>query len=73
MCYNVSIMKTIKAIFSDRSLRNRILFVVGILVITRLLSAIPIPGVDAANLSQFLSKNSFFGLLNVLSGGHFQL
>jgi preprotein translocase subunit SecY len=62
-------MKTIKAIFSDRGLRNRILFVIFILIITRVLAAIPIPGVDTTNLASFLKGNSFVGLLNVFSGG----
>lgn len=69
MCYNGSIMKTIKAIFSDRGLRNRIFFVIGILMLTRVLAAIPIPGVDASNLASFLKNNQFFGLLNIFSGG----
>ena len=62
-------MKTIKAIFSDRGLRNRILFVIAILLITRLLSAIPIPEIDAKALSGLLAQNGFLGLLNILSGG----
>lgn len=62
-------MKTIKAIFSDRGLRNRIFFVIGILILTRVLAVIPIPGIDSSNLAQFLANNSFFGLLNILSGG----
>lgn len=62
-------MKTIKAIFSDRGLRNRIFFVVFILVITRFLAVIPIPEIDATALEGLLSKNGFLGLLNILSGG----
>lgn len=62
-------MKTIKAIFSDRGLRNRILFVIFILVITRFLAIIPIPEIDASSLTNILTENSFFGLLNILSGG----
>ena len=62
-------MKTIKDIFSDRGLRNRILFVVFILVITRFLAVIPIPEIDASALSGLLAKNGFLGLLNILSGG----
>lgn len=62
-------MNTIKAIFTDRGLRNRIFFVIGILIITRVLATIPIPEVDASNLATFLQNNSFFGLLNLLSGG----
>jgi preprotein translocase subunit SecY len=61
-------MNTIKAIFSDRGLRNRIFFVIGILIITRVLATIPIPGIDASNLGAYL-QNSFLGLLNVFAGG----
>ena len=62
-------MKTIKAILGDRGLRNRIFFVIGILILTRVLAVIPIPGVDASNLASFLKNNQFFGLLNIFSGG----
>ncbi len=62
-------MKTIKAIFSDRGLRNRIFFVIFILVITRFLAVIPIPEINAEALAGLLKNNSFFGLLNILSGG----
>ncbi len=64
-------MKTIQAIFSDRGLRNRIFFVVFILVITRFLSVIPIPQIDASALKSLFDQNgnSFLGLLNILSGG----
>jgi preprotein translocase subunit SecY len=62
-------MKTIKAIFSDRGLRNRIFFVVFILAITRFLAVIPIPEINAQALASLLKSNSFFGLLNILSGG----
>lgn len=69
LCYNSQIMKTIKAIFSDRVLRNRILFVIGILAITRILAVIPIPGIDTSKLAGFLSGNGFLGLLNIFAGG----
>lgn len=62
-------MKTIKAILGDRSLRNRILFVIGILILTRVLSVVPIPGVDASNLGSYLEGNGFLGLLNIFAGG----
>ncbi len=62
-------MKTIKAIFSDSVLRNRIFFVTGILILTRVLAAIPIPGIDASNLAAYLKNNQFLGLLNIFSGG----
>ncbi len=58
-----------KLLFSDKSLRKRIIFVLGAFVVARLFSAIPIPGVDKIELSNFLASNQFFGLLNVFSGG----
>lgn len=33
------------------------------------MATIPIPGIDALKLQQFLSGNDFFGLLNIFSGG----
>jgi len=62
-------MKTLLDIFSDAQLRKRILFVIFILVISRFLTTIPIPEVSADNLASFLQNNSFFGFLNLFSGG----
>ena len=62
-------MKPKKAIFTDSVLRSRILFVFFILILTRLLASIPIPGVSTENLAQFLQNNNFFGLLNIFAGG----
>lgn len=62
-------MQTIKAIFGDRSLRNRILFVIGILMLTRVLATIPVPGVNTENLANFLGNKSFFEFLNIFAGG----
>lgn len=59
----------LKIIFTDKTIRNRILFVLGALVIFRALAAIPIPGVDVLVLEQFFQNNQFFGLLNIFSGG----
>ncbi len=56
-------------LFTDKTLRSKILFVIGVLFVFRFLAAIPVPGVDIARLDQFLSSNQFLGLFNVLSGG----
>jgi preprotein translocase subunit SecY len=59
----------IRLVFEDRILRKRIFFTLFVLVIFRVMAIIPIPGVDAVRLEQFLSGNDFFGLLNIFSGG----
>ena len=56
-------------VLSDKSLRNRLLFVLGALAIFRALAAIPIPGINVAQLQLFFANNQFLGLLNLFSGG----
>ena len=58
-----------KRAMDDRSLRGRILFILGAFAVYRALAAIPLPGVDPIALEQFFSQNQFLGLLNILSGG----
>lgn len=64
-----NLWQKIKLVWADKTLRMRVFFVLAMLVVFRLLAAIPIPGIDAAALSQFLSNNQFFGILNIFSGG----
>jgi preprotein translocase subunit SecY len=56
-------------IIKIKELRNKILFVLGILVVFRLAANIPVPGVNVEQLRQFFENNQFFGLLNMFSGG----
>ena len=58
-----------KLVWTDISLRKKILFVFAALIVFRLLSSIPIPGIDTLELSRFLTNNQFFGILNIFSGG----
>lgn len=59
----------LKIAFTDKSIRNRILFVLAALVVFRALATIPVPGIDHSVLEQFFSNNQFLGLLNIFSGG----
>lgn len=63
------VLNKMKAIFTDKTLRNRVLFVLAALIVFRLLSAIPIPGVDTFRLQTFINNNQFVGVLNIFSGG----
>jgi len=58
-----------RLIIQDRTLRKRIIFLLAALFLFRVLAIIPIPGVNAAELSRFFSGNEFLGLLNIFSGG----
>lgn len=66
-----SFLRKMRLVLTDEVLRTRVLFVLAALVVFRLLAAIPIPGIDAAQLEAFLANNQFFGLLNIFSGGGF--
>jgi preprotein translocase subunit SecY len=52
-------------------LKQRLLFTLGALLVYRLGTFIPLPGIDTAQLAKTLGEhpNSIFGLLNVFSGG----
>ncbi len=59
----------LKLVITDPNLRNRLLFLLGALIVFRLFAAIPIPGVDPAQLQAFFANNQFVNLLNLFSGG----
>ncbi|HBB36615.1 MAG: preprotein translocase, SecY subunit, preprotein translocase subunit SecY [Candidatus Moranbacteria bacterium GW2011_GWC1_45_18] len=62
-------LQKITQIFKVKELRDKILFILGILVVFRLAANIPVPGVNVEQLRQFFENNQFFGLLNMFSGG----
>ena len=55
--------------FRAPDLRRRIFFVAGMLLVFRLLAHVPVPGVDRAQLANFLDQSPIFGLLDLFSGG----
>lgn len=61
----------LQLVIADKALRNRILFLIGAIVVFRFLAAIPIPGVDRTALQAFFVNNQFLGLLSTFSGGGF--
>lgn len=59
-------------IWRIKDLRNKIFFVLSMLIIFRLAAHVPIPGINLENLREFFSSNQIFGLLNLFSGGGMQ-
>ncbi len=62
----------IQQVWGVKEIRNKILFVVGLLVVYRLIAHIPIPGVNVQNLRASLEGNQLLGLMNLFSGGSIQ-
>lgn len=61
--------QTFLQIFKHKDLRVRILWTLLLLVLFRIISHIPIPGVDLTNLQNFFSQNQFLGIMDIFSGG----
>lgn len=62
-------LEKITQIFKVKELRNKLLFILGILIIFRIAAAVPLPGVDVEQLRQLFEGNQFLGMLNIFSGG----
>jgi len=65
----LSFFQSIQRFFRLPDLRRKFFVVIGLITLSRLISSIPIPGVDRTQLSSFLNNNQAFSLLNVFSGG----
>lgn len=65
-------LEKLTQIWKLKELRNKILFVLAMLVVFRFTAHIPIPGVNLDNLKDFFSSNQILGLMNVFSGGGMQ-
>jgi preprotein translocase subunit SecY len=60
--------------FKITELRQRILFTFGLIFICRLIAAVPLPGVDALAIREFIAaqggaEGGLFGIMNLFSGG----
>ncbi len=62
-------MNTLSLIWKTKDLRWKIGAVLLLLVATRILVHIPIPGINVSGLQNFFQANQFLNLLDVFSGG----
>ncbi|MGD9715306.1 MAG: preprotein translocase subunit SecY, partial [Thermomicrobiales bacterium] len=54
--------------FMIPDIRRKLLFTLGILVIFRMIATIPVPGVNRAELRDYIEGNQLLGMLNLFSG-----
>ncbi len=62
-------MKTIKAMWTNKDIRKRILFTLFAFLVYRLGCAITVPGVNTEGLVGSLENNSLFAMMSLLGGG----
>ena len=52
-------------------LRKKILYTFGMLLVYRLLSVIPVPGMNLSEVSKYVDQFSILGFMNMMTGGSF--
>jgi preprotein translocase subunit SecY len=62
-------MNTLALVWKTKDLRKKILIVLGLLLLTRVLAHVPIPGIETQGLRAFFENNQFLNLVNIFSGG----
>ncbi len=62
-------LQTFVSLFKNKEIRGKIFFTLAMLLIYRIGSGIPVPGVDAVALSEQISDNSILSMMNMLGGG----
>jgi len=62
-------MGRILQIFKKPELRNKVFFILALLVLAQLIQNIPIPSVDSSRIQEFLNQNQLFGLVSTFTGG----
>ena len=66
--------ETLRNALKVKDIRRKLLFTLFILIVTRLGSQLPIPGIDSARISEYLNSllGDSFNLLNSFTGGSFE-
>ena len=61
-------IETVVTAFRAPDIRRKLLFTLGILLIFRLLTNVPVPNVNTAALTDLFTNNPLLGILNIFSG-----
>ncbi len=62
-------LESVRNAWKIKELRQRIFFTLSMLVVFRIGSHIPIPGINAEVLADFFQEDTIFGFYNVIAGG----
>ena len=64
-------LEKMKSAWRIPELRKKILYTFGMLLVYRLLSVIPVPGMNLAEVSKYVDQFSILGFMNMMTGGSF--
>ena len=62
-------MNYLRQIWNSKDLRKKILFTLGIVILTRFLGQVTIPGADKAALDIIFKQNELLGMFSMMTGG----
>jgi preprotein translocase subunit SecY len=65
----LNFFRAVERFFRLPDLRRKFFTVIGLVILSRIISTIPIPGVDSAQLRSWVNSNQAFSLLNIFTGG----
>ncbi len=57
------------SIIGNTEIRNKILFTIFIIFLFRILSHIPVPGIDVQSVKNFVTSSELLGMFDIFSGG----
>jgi preprotein translocase subunit SecY len=63
------IIQKLKLFWSDKELRSKFLFTIGLFLVYRFFVFLPVPVIDLEALRSLFSQSQFLSLLNIFSGG----
>src|SRR3989339_20674 len=61
--------KYLKQIWNSKTIRTKILFNLGIVILYRIITHISVPGADLAAIRAVVEKNDLLGVFSILTGG----
>lgn len=67
----MGILNTLRRAFRVPDLRRRIMFTFYMILVFRLGTHVPVPGIDPSALEELFGRGSLFGLLDMFAGGAF--
>ncbi|MCX7748609.1 MAG: preprotein translocase subunit SecY [Clostridia bacterium] len=67
-----SMFETLRNALKIRDLRKKVLFTIAMLLVFRIGSHIPVPGMDPTAIENMFKQGALFGFLDIVSGGAFK-
>ncbi|MEA3357444.1 MAG: preprotein translocase subunit SecY [Patescibacteria group bacterium] len=67
-----NVRKTIFSIWENKEIRNKLWFSILVIIVFRIMAAVPVPGVPLGALQQFFGSSGFGEVMSLVSGGVLQ-